>query len=53
MVSVPFGVLPALPIAQAGEGNALSADGRTAGAKGLRAFELMVACGLVLLSHLH
>ena len=48
LVSVLFGALPALRSARVEEGDALRAGGRTGSAKGLRAFEILVACELAL-----
>jgi len=47
-VSVLFGALPALRSARVEEGDGLRAGGRTVSAKGLRAFEILVACELAL-----
>jgi predicted permease len=48
LVSVLFGTLPALRSARVEAGDALRAGGRTASAKGLRAFEILVGCELAL-----
>jgi predicted permease len=48
LVSILFGTLPALRSARVEEGDVLRAGGRSASARGLRVFEVLVACELAL-----
>jgi predicted permease len=48
LVSILFGTLPALRSARVEEGDVLRAGGRTVSARGLRVFEILVACELAL-----